>query len=520
MVKPSRIGHPTVKALLALKEGPRKHEKDANDAIFKISKLVVKETSEKAMFDGSLILRKGGKKVNEMNDVERIRAVAAILCCVPVEVKERILLYFNVHTVVEGEHVFLVMSEACPTFRHLCFVPLLKRLNLPLMECNTGGFKINFSACGSNNIHLSALELSKLHLGNMHEHWMCYQGKDCRLFDEEAGHAYRGYDIGGCKNYSVSKEINGQTVHFATCFDCSKFSKHGHLVGVEGKFASLQGVDDMRKKVAERDLDAEVKAQVETIIEEQEKQVREKLAKRKSQRTSHACTFRNVDGAFKCTSTGSTVYVKLVTVQKRMSEGSEFWDDVALAVNNNEKATCCRNCEKRLNPFVHTEKTTCAFRENNYLVGGVVPFQCTGANKSHLVKVTTVKSQMPTDSQFYGAVAVAVERNNDGWCCRGCRIRLLPKKACTFLVKDDLVGGVVLFQCTGTNDKSQFVKVTTVKSQMPADSPFCGTVDAAVERNKDGWCCRGCKSRLVTLPPPPRGDFFKPLSSKKQKVSK
>ena len=43
--------------------------------------------------------------MNEMNDVERIRAVAAILCCVPVEVKERILLYFNVHTVVEGEHV-------------------------------------------------------------------------------------------------------------------------------------------------------------------------------------------------------------------------------------------------------------------------------------------------------------------------------------------------------------------------------------------------------------------------------
>ena len=105
MGKYSRIGHPSVKALLALKEGPRKHEKDANDAIFKISKLVVKETSEKAMFDGSLILRKGGKKVNEMNDVERIRAVAAILCCVPVEVKERILLYFNVHTVVEGEHV-------------------------------------------------------------------------------------------------------------------------------------------------------------------------------------------------------------------------------------------------------------------------------------------------------------------------------------------------------------------------------------------------------------------------------
>lgn len=445
-----RIGHPTANALLVLKEGPRKHEKDANDAIFKISKLVVKERSEKAMFDGSLILRKGGKKVNEMNNVERIRAVAAILCRVPVEVKERILLYFNVRTVVEGEHVFLVMSEACPTFRHLCFVPLLKRLNLPLMECNTGGFKINFSACGSNNIHLSAQELSKLHLGNMHEHWMCFQGKDCQLFDKEAGHAYRGYDIGGCKAYSVSKEINGQTVHFATCFDCSKFSKHGHLVGVEGEFASLQGVDDMRKKVAERDLDAEVRAHVETIIEEQEKQVRERYAKRKSQReTSFACTFRNVDGAFKCTSTSSSQNdVKLVTVQKRMSEGSEFWDDVALAVNNNKKAKCCRNCEKRLNQFVHTEKTTC-----------------------------------------------------------------------TFLVKDDLVGGVVPFQCTGAT-KTNFVKVTTVKSQMPADSPFCGAVAVAVERNKDGWCCRGCKSRLVTLPPPPRGDFFKPLSSKKQKVSK
>ena len=519
MGKYSRIGHPSVKALLVLKEGPRKHEKDANEAIFKISKLIVKERSEKAMFDGSLILRKGGKKVNEMNDVERIRAVAAILCCVPVEVKERILLYFNVHTVVEGEHVFLVMSEAWPTFRHLCFVPLLKRLNLPLMEYNTGGFKIDFSACGSNKIHLSALELSKLHLGNMHEHWMCYQGKDCQLFDEKAGHAYRGYDIGGCKNYSVSKKINGQTVHFATCSDCSKFSKHGHLVGVEGKYASLQGVDDMRKKVAERELDAEVKGHVETIIEEQEKQVLEKLAKWKSQRTSHACTFRNVDGAFKCTSTSSTRYVKLVTVQKHMSKESEFWDDVALAVNNNKDATCCRHCENRLNPFVHAEKKACAFRENNYLVGGVVPFQCTSANKSDFVKVAMVKSQMPRDSQFCGAVAVAVERNKDGWCCRGCEIRLLPKKACTFRVKDDLVGGVVPFQCTGANT-SKFVKVTTVKSQMPAESQFYRAVAVAVERNKDGWCCTGCKSRLVTLPPPPRRDFFKPPSSKKQKVSK
>jgi hypothetical protein len=167
------------------------------------------------------------------------------------------------------------------------------------------------------------------------------------------------------------------------------------------------------------------------------------------------------------------------------------------------------------------QKQACAFLVKDDLVGGGVPFQCTGTNdKSHFVKVTTVKSQMPAESQFYRAVAVAVERNNDGWCCKGCKSRLLPKKACAFRENNYLVGGGVPFQCTGTNDKSQFVKVTTVKSQMPADSPFCGTVDAAVERNKDGWCCKGCKSRLVTLPPPPRGDFFKPLSSKKQKVSK
>jgi len=222
-----------------------------------------------------------------------------------------------------------------------------------------------------------------------------------------------------------------------------------------------------------------------------------------------ACAFRVKDDLvgggvpFQCTGTNDkSQFIKVTTVKSQMPADSPFCGTVDAAVERNKDGWCCRGCEIRL------LKKACAFRENNYLVGGVVPFQCTGTNdKSNFVKVTTVKSQMPADSPFCGTVDAAVERNKDGWCCRGCEIRLLPKKACTFLVNNYLVGGVVPFQCTGT-DKSQFVKVTTVKSQMPADSPFCGAVDAAVERNKDGWCCRGCKNRLVALPPPPPGRLF------------
>jgi len=495
---PKRLGHPSSRILIPLRDEGKKHEENANDVIFEISKLLVAERAKKVMFDGNHILRsprRESKKINELNSAEQISAFAAILCGVPVEVQERILLHFDDHTAVEGEHVFLVLCEECPTFRHLCFVPLLAHWELPLMTYQTGSFMIDFPACGSKSVHPVAQELSKLHLGNMHQHWMCSQGEKCRLYDEKAGHAYRGYDIGGSKDSSVSKEINGQTVHFASCWECQKFDKHGNLASVEGKYASLGGINDMRRKVDERDMEADVKAKVERIIDEQEKKVREKYKVYSLRNASCTCAFRNVDGTFECTSKVGK-FVKLATVLGHMrTGGSEFYDVVARIVNDNKDATCCISCAERLRP-VKTE-TECTFLVNDHVDENGATLRCEGTYKnSRLVKVTTVQSQMPKDSPFCGAVAVAVEHNEDGWVCKGC-VKSLVARECTFLVNNHLVENGATWRCAGTYKNSDFVKVTTVQSQMPKDSSFCGVVAVAVRHNRDGLVCRRCVNSLV-----------------------
>ena len=495
---PKRLGHPSSRILIPLRDEGKKHEENANDVIFEISKLLVAERAKKVMFDGNHILRsprRESKKINELNSAEQISAFAAILCGVPVEVQERILLHFDDHTAVEGEHVFLVLCEECPTFRHLCFVPLLAHWELPLMTYQTGSFMIDFPACGSKSVHPVAQELSKLHLGNMHQHWMCSQGEKCRLYDEKAGHAYRGYDIGGSKDSSVSKEINGQTVHFASCWECQKFDKHGNLASVEGKYASLGGINDMRRKVDERDMEADVKAKVERIIDEQEKKVREKYKVYSLRNASCTCAFRNVDGTFECTSKVGK-FVKLATVLGHMrTGGSEFYDVVARIVNDNKDATCCISCAERLRP-VKTE-TECTFLVNDHVDENGATLRCEGTYKnSRLVKVTTVQSQMPKDSSFCGVVAVAVRHNRDGLVCRRC-VNSLVARECTFLVNNHLVENGATWRCAGTYKNSDFVKVTTVQSRMPKDSSFCGAVAVAVEHNEDGWVCKGCALKLL-----------------------
>jgi hypothetical protein len=82
MGKHSRIGHPTVDALLALKEEPRKHEKDANDAILKISKLVVKERTNafvEARANGFLVSFSMEERFEERVE-EYTHTYATIIC--------------------------------------------------------------------------------------------------------------------------------------------------------------------------------------------------------------------------------------------------------------------------------------------------------------------------------------------------------------------------------------------------------------------------------------------------------
>ena len=95
------------------------------------------------------------------------------------------------------------------------------------------------------------------------------------------------------------------------------------------------------------------------------------------------------------------------------------------------------------------------------------------------------------------------------------------EKECTFRKNDHVDDNGVTFKCRSKAVRTTFYKLAeTTEGKMPKGSEFCGVVAKALAANEDALCCLRCKNRLFTRPPPPAGDFFKPLSSKKQKISK
>jgi hypothetical protein len=238
------------------------------------------------------------------------------------------------------------------------------------------------------------------------------------------------------------------------------------------------------------------------------------------------CTFRENDHVdergvtFKCKSKAKSLqnFTKLAVTKGKMPKGSEFCGVVAKVLAANEDALCCQDCVLILLEV----KKECTFRENDHVDERGVTFKCKSKVKSlqNFTKLALTEGKMPKGSEFCGVVAKVLAANKDAWCCKGCG-DILMEKGCTFRKNNHMDDNGVTLKCRSKAVLTPFYKLATItKGKMPKGGEFCGVVAKALAANEDAWCCKHCRQRLFTLPPPPAGDFFKPRSSKKQKISK
>ena len=452
-----RKGHPSLNASKNAKGRLRDQELNANNAISAISKSVVKERTEMLMVDSrSALYGMSLRKVNEMSGAEELKTFAFITSCVPDLVKERILLHFNDETAVVDGERVFLVLSS------VCQV-FRHSCFANLLENENWKLPLTRYKDESFTINFSKCGSEKIK-------------PDVRRITElHLGNKHRHWMCSqgeNCRKFADGHAFKGYNLGGIAYSDYWKlvdgeqifFASCAECASfqAEGAFQFVQG-----KKSSLRGI-KELKEEVVAAEKETDENTKEKIS------------------AF------------IAAREKRVQE----------------KLTLQRQL---------AESRTCIFLKDEWNFHGSA-FKCTGTHNYNYIKFDTLKRKMfDARSKLEFISSATLDENEDLWCCTNCDSRLveLKKKECTFRKNDHVDDNGVTFKCKSKIESvKNFTKLALTKGKMPKGSEFCGVVAKALAANGDALCCLHCRNRLFTRPPPPAGDFFKPRSSKKQKISK